>query len=192
MEVLPLQTPRLLLRDFSPEDREAVHVYGSDPEVCQWLDWGPNTESDTVEFLARVIESQTAHPRSTYALAITRRGEDRPFGSAALMRPDTGSRQAEIGYCLARDAWGQGYAVEAAEALLDLAFGTLKLHRVWATCDPENHGSARVLEKLGMRREGYLLEHRLRRGEWRDSLLFALLKREWPNRAPGRATLLTA
>jgi RimJ/RimL family protein N-acetyltransferase len=82
-------------------------------------------------------------------------------------------------YTIHPSYWGQGYATEAAHGLLAFGFGELRLHRIWADCDPANLASVRVLEKLGMRREGHLIENAWIKGAWEDSLIFAILDREW-------------
>jgi RimJ/RimL family protein N-acetyltransferase len=84
-----------------------------------------------------------------------------------------------LGYCFARSAWGHGYATESGRTVLEFGFKSLRLHRIWACCDPDNAGSVRVLEKLGMRKEGHLRQDCQIRGEWRDNLLFAILEEEW-------------
>ena len=76
---------------------------------------------------------------------------------------------------ISRDRAGSGYATEAAAAVLRFGFDTLGLHRIWATCRPENLGSSRVLEKIGMQREGHLRDHVMVRGAWQDSLLYAAI-----------------
>ena len=76
--------------------------------------------------------------------------------------------------------WGRGYAVEASRVLLDFAFNTLGLHRVWGKCHSANGASARVMEKLGMTREGTIREHVWMRDHWRTSYLYGILDREWP------------
>ncbi len=86
------------------------------------------------------------------------------------------------GYCFARPAWGQGFATEAARLILDFGFETLGIHRVRAGCDSENAASLRVLEKLGMRREGYFKHDCQIRGVWRDTVAFAILSDEWASR----------
>lgn len=75
---------------------------------------------------------------------------------------------------------------EAAGALLGYGFTALDLHRVWATCDARNKASARVLEKIGMRREGLLVHERVVKGDWRDSCVYAVLKDEWRVREGSR------
>jgi RimJ/RimL family protein N-acetyltransferase len=91
-------------------------------------------------------------------------------------------RQGEIGFILHPDHQGRGYATEAAEALLALAFEHYRLHRVAGRLEARNAASARVLEKLGMRREAHLIENEWVKGEWQSELVYALLAREW--RAP--------
>ena len=78
-----------------------------------------------------------------------------------------------LGYVLARRSWGNGYATEAAAALLRYGFDELGLHTISATCDPENTASAAVLRRIGMRQVGYLHRQVYVRGEWRDRLLFS-------------------
>ena len=90
----------------------------------------------------------------------------------------------DLGYVLDRRHWGHGYTTEATRALVAFGFGHLALHRIWATCDVDNHASARVLEKLGMRREGRPRQSVRRRGEWRDSYLYATLQPEWRDNSP--------
>jgi RimJ/RimL family protein N-acetyltransferase len=87
--------------------------------------------------------------------------------------------EAELAYALHHQEWGQGYASEATCALLAFGFTTLGLHRVFATCDPDNRASVRVLQKLRMQQEGHLRENTWMRGTWRDSLLYALLAQEF-------------
>ena len=87
-----------------------------------------------------------------------------------------------LGYCFARAAWGQGYASEAAHLIVGFGFESLGIHRVWAECDSENAASLRVLDKLGMRREGLFMHNCQIRGEWRDTALYAILEDEWKGR----------
>ena len=86
--------------------------------------------------------------------------------------------EASVWYLLHPDAWGRGYAVEAVAALLEFGFGELKLHRIWADCDPRNAASCRLAEKLGMRLEGRLRENYWLKGEWCDTAVYAILAHE--------------
>ena len=177
MEVI--RTKRLILRDLEEADWEAVHSYASDPEVVRYMAWGPNTEEETKNFIQRAIAYQTEQPRKNYTLAIVIRSEDILIGCCGIHVSNPDNRGGWIGYSFNRNFWGQGYATETAKALLKFGFSQLNLHRIFATCDPANIASVRVLEKIGMQREGHLREHKWAKGKWRDSLLYAILDYEW-------------
>jgi ribosomal-protein-alanine N-acetyltransferase len=180
--LLPISTERLILRDFVESDWAAVHVYAVDPEVVRFMPWGPNEEATTRSYIASVLNSQRASPRRSFELAVTLRADGRLVGGCGFHASDMYHREGWIGYVLNRDSWGQGYATEAARALLAFGFDHFELHRIYATCDPHNHGSAHVLEKLGMRREGHLRENKWQKGTWRDSFLYAILEPEYRQR----------
>lgn len=169
---MQLATKRLRLREFLGKDHDAVHRYASDPEVTRYMDWGPNDENATRVFLQEVRSSAASYPRSRYALAVVRRDLDQLIGSVELQLAGSKPDSAALGYVFARQSWGNGYATEAADALLRYGFDELGLHEIMATCDPNNNASAAVLEKIGMRPEGYLEHHVYAKGEWRDRLLF--------------------
>jgi RimJ/RimL family protein N-acetyltransferase len=177
--LVELVTHRLLLREFSAADQEAVHAYASDADVVRYSDWGPNSPDETAAFLAGTRLEAVAAPRTDYTLAVVERGFGALIGAAHLRMTSREHRRGEVGYVLARAYWGNGYATEAAGALLGFGFDELGLHKVSATCDPDNVASARVLAKLGLRREGYLREHLLIRGYWRDRRLFAAVSPTW-------------
>jgi RimJ/RimL family protein N-acetyltransferase len=178
MSLLPIQTDRLILRDFAADDWRAIHVYAADGEAVRYMEWGPNDEATTRAFVERAVALQHATPRLDLELAVTLRAGGGLIGGCGFHVSDPHNRAGWIGYILSREHWGQGYATEAARALLRLGFDRFGLHRIWATCDPRNTASARVLEKIGMCREGHLRENKLQRGSWRDSYLYAILEHE--------------
>lgn len=174
-----LETGRLLLRELSLDDFEAVHAYGSDPEVVEYVPWGPNTEQVTRDFLERNVRKAAADPRQDFVYAVVPKDEGRLVGSVGIY---CDGHQAMLGYAFGREVWGRGYATDAARAMLGMAFDVLHLQRVWASCDPDNTASARVLQKCGMTLEGRLREDNDIRGRLRDSLVWGILVREWnPN-----------
>ena len=153
MSVVPerIGTPRLLLRRPVADDAQAMYeTYARDPEVTRFMTW---TAHESVErahtFLRRCDAVWTEG--SAFPWVITTGG--RLIGIIEL-RP--AGHRAEIGYALARDAWGRGYTTEAARAVVDWALTQPPIRRVWAYVDVENVRSARVLEKTGMMREGRL------------------------------------
>jgi [ribosomal protein S5]-alanine N-acetyltransferase len=175
----PIRTERLMLREFRASDEADVHAYGSDPEVSRYMDWGPNDEATTQAVIARWLASQAIWPRADINLAVEPVGDGRVIGSIRLGLKDPANRTADLGHSYHRAYWRQGYAAEAARALLAVGFGELGLHRIWATADVRNIGSWRLLEKLGMRREAHFLQDVRVKGEWRDSYLYAILADEY-------------
>src|SRR5208282_5198740 len=182
----PIETNRLLLREFRAADEHDMHEYASDPEVVRLMIWGPNTLEATRAHLADVLKEQEQWPRPSVGLAIELKSEGCVIGAIELRMKDEKNRAADIGYVLTRKYWGRGYMTEAVRAILDAAFRRLKLHRVVATCDPRNHASYRVMEKVGMRREAHFRKDVLEKGEWRDSYLYAILAEEWLAGEAGR------
>jgi [ribosomal protein S5]-alanine N-acetyltransferase len=149
-----LATERLLLRRPTAADASAILSYAGDPEVTRLLEW-PRHRSveDTLAFVSWADAAWSATPAGPYL--ITDR-DGRILGSTGL-NVETPYR-ATIGYVLARDAWGQGFATEVAGAMVRLA-ASLGLVRLAAFCHPDNRASARVLEKVGFIREGVLRRH---------------------------------
>jgi len=175
-----LSTERLLLRPFVEGDWQAAHAMLSDPEVIRYVPAGTCSEEETREHIQSLIKGHEDNP-PRYNLAVVLRSEGACIGICflAVGSRDDEPRQADLGFLLSRRYWGQGYATEAARAVLAYGFRDLGLHRVFATCRPANVASSRVLEKLGMRREGHLRQHRRIKGAWHDSLLYAILDHEW-------------
>ena len=173
----PIRTPRLVLREFREGDLADIHAYAAIPEVCRFMEWGPNTPEDSRAALDRALASQGEWPRKHVGLAVEREGV--VIGSIRMDLQGEKTADADFGYTMHPDHWAQGLATEASRALLEIAFQTLGLHRVWATCDVENTGSYRVMEKLSMRREAEFRQDKLIRGEWRNSYLYAILADEW-------------
>jgi RimJ/RimL family protein N-acetyltransferase len=175
----PLTTERLLLRELRESDFDDVHAYASLPDVCRYMEWGPNTPADTRAFMDRNLTAQATWPRDSVSLAMELAAERQVIGSIRLTVGDRANQTGDIGYTLHSGYWRRGYVTEASRALIDVGFGVLGLHRIWADCDPENVGSWGLMEKLGMRREAHHREDKLIKGEWRDSYLYAILADEW-------------
>ncbi len=172
-----MNTERLQIREFMWEDEQAVHAYASDPLVVEHMLWGPNSEEDTQDYLRQVIQKQEQLPRVAYELAVVIRETGQLIGGCGLFLE--GYRQAELGYCFNRTFWGEGYATEAAKLMVRMGFRELGLHRIYATCRPDNVGSAKVMQKLGMQYEGHFREHCWHKGSWRDSYQYSILSREF-------------
>ena len=173
-----LETERLRLRPVADADADALWAMHSDAHVLRYWDSPPWADRSRAQRF--IAASRTmAEDGSGVRLAIDRAADGRFLGWCSLSRWNPDYRSAAIGYCLAEPAWGQGYATEAARAVLDWAFGTLDLNRVQAETDTRNLASARVLEKLGFVREGTLREDCVVNGDVSDSWVYGLLRREW-------------
>ncbi|WP_261129681.1 GNAT family N-acetyltransferase [Bacillus sp. Marseille-Q3570] len=167
----------LLLREMVEQDWFDVHKYASQEIVCQYQPWGPNTEEDSKGFVNQVIKDATQKPRTRFVFAIVYNAE--MIGAGELNIRDLTNKVGEIAYIVNPSYWGKGIATNAAKLLIDYGFEELKLHRIYATCDPRNIGSSKVLEKVGMTKEGRIREDLLIKDGWRDSLLYSVLEHEW-------------
>jgi RimJ/RimL family protein N-acetyltransferase len=148
-----LETDRLILRRFTEHDVDHLVDLDSDPEVMRYLTGGKSTSRETIEHdvLPRFLDYYRRSDGHGFWASIEKQGGEfigwfhlRPRQD----RPDDGP---ELGYRLRRSAWGKGYATEGSRALVNIAFGELGAHRVWAETMTVNQSSRRVMEKLGMR-----------------------------------------
>jgi RimJ/RimL family protein N-acetyltransferase len=173
-----LQTSRLVLRRFAPGDEPAFAAYRSDPEVARDQSWDAPYSSAEAERM--VAEMSAADPRQLgwFQYAVERRDEPGLIGDVGVCRSDEG-RQAELGFTFAPAHQGRGYAREAVTRIVEFLLVEEGLHRLTAGADGRNVRSARLLERVGFRREGYLIASTRIKGEWTDDLLFGLLASEW-------------
>ena len=176
---MQLTTNRLLLREFEESDWTAVLAYQSDPLYLRYYAWMDRTKEDVKAFVKMFLEQQKERPRTKFQLAVIPKDNNQLIGNCGIRINNPEMREANIGYELDSRFWGLGYATEAAQAILQFGFEELGLHRIYASTVGVNKGSARVLEKLGMRREAHELEKEFIKGHWRDSLTYAMLEQEW-------------
>jgi [ribosomal protein S5]-alanine N-acetyltransferase len=182
-----LHTERLRLRPFDDSDADTLFALHSNANVLRYWDSPPWSEGSRAQ---RFIEAcrQIAEEGTGTRLAVDRVSDGSFIGWCSLTRWNPDFRSASMGYCFDDAAWGQGYATEAARAMLQWAFNTLAINRVQAETDTRNAASARVLEKLGFVREGTLREDCVVNGDVSDSWVYGLIKREWrPSSEPIRA-----
>ncbi len=147
-----LETDRLLLRVFRPEDLDAFAQIEADPEVMRFYPSGPRPR----EWAERGVRSfiRTQEERGFSLWAVVHKADGPLIGYCGLV-PQTlnGAEEVEVGYKLARAYWGQGLATEAARAVRDWGFAHLGVPRLVSLIDPGNAASIRVAEKSGMRHE---------------------------------------
>jgi ribosomal-protein-alanine N-acetyltransferase len=176
---LPTLTgPRVNLRWLSHEDAPALFKIFGDPEVMRF--WSSPPLKDLAGAAKLVDEiHELFKARRLYQWGVYRRDGDTVFGTCTLFNVDPVHRRAEVGFAIARDAWGQGFVTEALRLLIRFSFETLAMHRLEADADPENVRSLRLLERQGFRREGYLRERWHHLGRVHDAVFLGLLAKDW-------------
>jgi RimJ/RimL family protein N-acetyltransferase len=177
----PIRTHRLALRPFTRDDLDAVHTYVSDPAVVRFLYWEVAADRAAAR---KMLDGKIGHwslsdAGQSLILAVERPDDGVLVGEVVLKWLSREHRQGEVGFVVTPAHQGHGYAVEAATAILALAFGDLGLHRVVGRCDPRNAASARVMERLGMRREAHFVQNEIFKGEWGDEYVYAMLADEF-------------
>ena len=176
---MPDSSVSVLLRQLKHTDLEPVHGLLSDWKVVRYMLLPHCTSTEqSQKYLDDLI---TESPGGAW-LSVVRAIEDRNSGDVIGLCGIVvlhGSEQGEIWYLVRPDCWGHGVAAESARVLLWIGFSEMNLHRMFATCLPENPASSRVLEKIGMRREGHQLMNLKIHGVWHDSSLYAILREEW-------------
>jgi ribosomal-protein-alanine N-acetyltransferase len=144
--------------------------------VSRYLTWDVGDYERAVAFLEKTIAEAHEQPRSIYEFGIVERATDELVGSAGIRIRDRRNRRADLGYVLRRDRWGRGYMTEVVGILISLGFGQLGMHRIEATCHPDNRASARIMEKCGMRFEGRLRHTQCVANDWWDGLMYAIVE----------------
>ncbi|MET9484298.1 GNAT family N-acetyltransferase [Streptomyces sp. NPDC006638] len=176
-----LQTPRLRLRRFQADDVPAFSAYQSDPDVARYQSWTPPVPvAEATRLVERFAAADPALP-GWFQYAIELKADGCLIGDVGVNLHEN-LMQAEMGFTLAADRQGHGYATEAVRAVLDDLFAR-GLRRVSAECDVRNTRSARLLERVGFQREGLRPAYTWLKGEWTDDLLFGLLADRGPNSA---------
>jgi [ribosomal protein S5]-alanine N-acetyltransferase len=154
------------------DDFEWLHPIASNADVTRYTPWGPMDEEQTRAFLYRAIHHGCGPDLYLWAVTLA---DGNGIGTANLEVTSTENLRAEFGYYVAPELWGNGYATEAAHAVVDFAFNTIGIHRLEAACHTDNRASARVMEKAGLTFEGRLRHHVRKDGLWWDSLLYAAI-----------------
>lgn len=173
MTHFPIQTDRLQIRPFRPDDWTAVYSYTSNTTVMHYMPKGVMNGDEAQLW----TQKQASDEAEAYAVTLLETGQ---LIGHADFHEWFAPRIYEIGWVFHPDHQGKGYATEAARAMLRYGFETLGVHRIIATCQPENIGSWRVMEKLGMVREGHLRQCIERpNGVWWDEYFYAILKTDW-------------
>jgi RimJ/RimL family protein N-acetyltransferase len=176
----PVLTERLSLRPLEPSDAPALLAYRSLPEVARYVPFEPMTlEVIEARLAGQWARRELDDEKQSLTLGVVRQDTGRLVGDVILFWHSREHRGGEIGYTLHPDSAGRGFATEAAHAVLHLGFDELGLRRIIGRLDPRNDASARVLTRLGMRQEAYLVQNEWFKGIWADEADYAMLAGEW-------------
>ncbi len=183
----PLRTERLILRLMADGDIDDIHGYQSREDVCRYLLFEPRTREEVAEKVAKHSGATTLEKDGDYLqlaleLPATPDAAARVIGDSYFTISSLENSRGEIGWTLHPDFAGRGYAAEAARAVLDIAFRTIRLHRVYAELDPRNDASIALCKRLGMREEAFFVRDLWFKGEWADTGMYAILRDEWEAR----------
>jgi RimJ/RimL family protein N-acetyltransferase len=176
----PLRTARLVLRPYAIGDLDDVYDIQSRPEVARYLLVGARDRDQVrVALEERILATLPDGEGGSLSLAVALPETGTVIGEVVLFVRSREHRQGEIGYVFHPDYGGRGYATEAARVMLRLGFGEFGLHRIVGRIDARNAASARVLDRLGMRREAHFAQNKILQGEWSDEVVYAMLEDEW-------------
>jgi RimJ/RimL family protein N-acetyltransferase len=173
------QTERMLLRAWTESDLPEFFDLYHREEVCRYLPWEPRDQEACLDAIGRHQSLRLECDDDHVAVAAFDAASGRLAGELTLFLRSAEHKGGEVGYAIHPDFWRQGRAIEGAAAMLQLGFDAVGMHRVIARLDAHNTGSARVLERLGMRREAHLVKNEWFKGEWGDELDYAMLDEEW-------------
>ncbi|WP_051332381.1 GNAT family N-acetyltransferase [Cucumibacter marinus] len=185
---LPVETDRLVLRRLSMGDIDAVHAYQSLDSVTEHLPYASRDRVAAEEKLKEVVEIDALGlDTEPMVLAVIEKESGQLIGEVMLFLRDCGARQGEVGYVFHPDFHGKGYASEAVAAVIDLGFEAFGFHRIYGRCSAANTGSAKLMQRMGMRLEAHFKEHALFKGAWDELQIFAILEDEWRRQRKGAA-----
>lgn len=175
-----MHTERLLLRPFEESDLQALHTMQSDEEVVRYLYHDVRSLDEVRVSLGRKMGSISIKGEGDgVTAAVILRDTGELVADVSLWLVSEGHEQGELGFVVHPAHQRKGYATEASRRMLEFAFMTMRLHRVIGRLEARNVASARVMEKLGMRREAHFIENEWVKGEWQSEFVYALLAEEW-------------
>ncbi len=182
MNTIELKSDRLKLRLIELSDLKSIHDLHSLPETDEFNALGiPKDIHETKSIIIPWIKENQLDEIKNYTFAIENSLSKDFIGLFGLKLWNNKHRRGEIWYKIHSDYWGNGYATESANLILDFGFKTLKLHRIQAGCAVDNIGSIRVLEKVGMIQEGRGREILPLKSGWSDNFEYSILETDKRN-----------
>ena len=180
-----LKTERLVLSRMLPKDARAMYSYAKKEEVTRFLTWNPHkSKKYTHDYLVFIQQQYDAAEFFDWAI---REPNGKMIGTCGFTKLDIETRHGEIGYVLSPKVWGRGYATEAAGCIMKFGFEILGLERLCARFMYGNHGSERVMQKLGMTALGVVPEPIRIKGNYCTVFEYAITKEEYEKEKAGSA-----
>lgn len=176
---MKLEAERIRLREFREEDYLFFCNLERDEHTIQYEADSPPSQERLYESYSRMMEGYKQPERIRYVFLVERKADDVPVGKVIIWQIDKAIDEWELGWAIHRDNIGKGYASEAARALIRFGFSKLGANRICANCNADNLASERVMQKIGMTKEGVLRETRILRGGRYDSCIYSVLLREY-------------
>lgn len=166
----------MIVRDLTYDDLDFIHVIHSNLEVQKYATLGiPESIDESKDYLRKYLEQQNRIPRKEYGFCVSLVNHE-PIGLVGLSNGLSKFKSAELWFKMHPKYWGKGYITEAALLVLKFGFERLLFHRIEAGVATENIASIRVLEKIGMQKEGLRRKILPIRGEWKDNFHYAVLE----------------
>lgn len=177
-------TEHVVLRHLTDDDAASLATYRSDPVQARYQSWEvPYRVENARVLITEMCDVRFAQPGAWLQIGIETDG--RLIGDVAVCVDADDPRQATVGFTLAADAQGRGFATEALRAVISLLFTGHGVHRVYAECDARNDRSVALLDRIGMRREAHHRKSAWWKGEWTDEYVYAILAEEWRDENDG-------
>ena len=173
-----LESERLLLRQLTLEDADEVFALRGNPENMQFI---PRPILQSKEEAIALINTINSKIETNEGInwAITEKPNNKLLGFLGHYRIQWENNRSEIGYMLLPEAQGRGIITEAVKLIVEYGFDHMKMHSLEAVIAPENYASAKVLEKNGFIKEGHLRENEYFDGQYWDSVIYSLLKKDF-------------
>jgi RimJ/RimL family protein N-acetyltransferase len=181
MTQLEVYTNRLYLRSISLEDAEAIFRYRSDAEANKYQGWIPGTFENVHDFIRNKVEPTINIPNTWHQLVLVRIGDQALIGDIGIHFLED-DMEVEIGFTLDKKQQGKGYATEAVQGVIDYLFKKLNKKTIFASIDPKNSASIKLVERLGFKLNTELKNSIHPNGEWVDDLIYTLSAKKWTHR----------
>ncbi len=183
MKNIPLiyaETDRLLLRQLTLSDVKDFLEYRSDEAVAKYQGWDIiSDEKEAYDYLEAYSKNKPGVMGEWATIGIELKSDNKLIGDLGIKTHQFSTEHGEIGFTIARNFWQKGYGKEAVTALINYAFTELKMHRITGVSNVANVASQKLMEAIGMRREGHFTKNIWFKGDWKDEYLYAILEEEW-------------